>query len=435
MGRSSPPSIQIISTGTEILQGLYPDTNAQWLSRQLLSIGLPVCGHSAVGDSKEDLEGLLRAISKRCDVVIVTGGLGPTEDDVNRFAIARVYDVELEEDEAAVVQMRERFSRRGRPFRDSNRVQAMIPRGARVLYNDWGTAPGFLVENTQELAALIALPGPPRELHPMFEKWVEPYLLERFRPSLRYATLTLHTIGLPESDVNSGVRDLFEADPSVRVALLAAEGKVDIRLTACGSGEDKVRQLLGDFRRRIEECIDVESLYGTNDETLESVVGKLLARHGRTLAVAESCTGGMISSRLTNVSGASSYLKEGFVTYANEAKMARLGVAGDLIDQHGAVSSEVARAMAEGARRTAGADFGLSVTGIAGPTGGTDQKPVGLVYIGLAWDGDAVVVKRRFLGNRNENRMYTANAALDLVRRHLRRIPRSPGAETGGRTR
>lgn len=424
MAGAARPRIQIVSTGTEILDGLYPDTNAQWLSRRLLAIGLPVSGHSAVGDSRDDLEKRLRAIGARCEVLILTGGLGPTEDDVNRFAITRVYEVELEEDAVAVEQMRERFAQRGRPFRDSNRVQAMIPRGARVLYNDWGTAPGFLIEGAKRLPTLIALPGPPRELHPMFDRWVEPYLIERFRPSERYVTLTLHTIDLPESDVNAALQDLFEADPSVRLALLAAQGKVDIRLTARGGDEDNVRQLLDDYRRRIEKRLDAENVYGTDDDTLESVVGEWLARHRLTLAVAESCTAGMIAARLTNVSGASSYFMEGFVTYANEAKVARLGVARDLIERHGAVSPEVARAMAEGAWRAAQTDLGLSTTGIAGPTGGSDRKPVGLVYIGLAWEGDATVVERRFLGNRHENRTYATNTALDLVRRHLWRQTR-----------
>jgi len=413
------PKIEIVSTGTEILQGLYADTNAQWLSGQLLAIGLPVAYHAVVGDSIEDLESHLDVVSRRCELLIVSGGLGPTEDDINRFAIARVYGLELVEDEAAVEQMRERFARRGRPFTDANRVQALIPRGASVFYNEWGTAPGFLIEGTEGRATLVALPGPPRELRPMFDRWVRSRIVERFRPSERYLILTLHTIDLPESEINAKLGDLFDADPSVSVALLAAVGKVDIRLTGRGGDEDKVRQSLRRFHRRIEERLGPENVYGTDDQTLESVVGDLLKCNGLTVAVAESCTGGMIASRLTNVAGASSYLLEGFVTYSNEAKVARLGVARSLIERYGAVSAQVAEAMAQGARRVAQADRALSTTGIAGPTGGTAHKPVGLVYLGLAWEDGTTVAERRFLGKRNENRTYAVNAALDLLRRHL----------------
>jgi len=421
MANERRPTIEIVSTGTEILQGLYPDTNAQWMSARLWALGLPVSYHSAVGDSAEDLENHLDMATRRSDLVIISGGLGPTEDDVNRFAIARVYGLELVEDAAAVEKMRQMFARRNRTFRDSNRVQALVPEGATVLYNDWGTAPGFLVEGRDGRATLAALPGPPRELRPMFERYLEPYLVERFRPAERFVVLTLHTIDLPESEINAKVRDLFDADPSIGLALLAAEGKVDIRLTARGADNDKVRRALAEFRRRIEERIGRENIYGADEETLEGAAARLLRSKGLTLAVAESCTGGMIASRLTNVPGASSFLMEGFVTYSNRAKVERLGVARDLLERHGAVSPQVARAMAEGARKAAQTDLGLSSTGIAGPTGGSPEKPVGLVYIGIAWGDGSEAIERRFLGDRNENRLYTTNAALDLLRRHLLR--------------
>jgi len=421
MQTNQRPRVEILSTGTEIMQGLYPDTNAQWLSSQLMALGLPVSCHSAVGDSVQELASHLDVIARRCDVLIVTGGLGPTEDDVNRYAIARVYNVELSEDETVVAQMRERFARRGIPFNDANRVQAMIPRGARVLYNEWGTAPGFVIEVEVGLATLIALPGPPREMQPSFDRYVRPYLMERFQPGDRFITLTLHTIALPESEINSTLRDLFDNDSDVAIGLLAQHGKVDIRLTAQGPNEDNVRRRLGEFRRQIEKRLDAESIYGADEESLDSVVGELLKSQHLTISVAESCTGGMITSRLTNIVGASSYLLEGFVTYSNEAKIARLDVPQELIRQYGSVSRQVARAMAEGVRRVARTDLGLSATGVAGPTGGTPDKPVGLVYLGLAWGNDSVVVERRFLGNRNENRTYSVNAALDLLRRHLLR--------------
>jgi nicotinamide-nucleotide amidase len=415
------PRVEIVSTGTEILQGLYADTNAQWLSSRLLAMGLPVSYHSAAGDSLVDLENHLQTIVRRCDLLIISGGLGPTEDDINRYAIARMYNRELVENATVVEQMRERFARRSLVFNESNRIQAMIPEGAQVFYNEWGTAPGFLIEGSDCVATLVALPGPPRELRPMFERWVQPYLIERFRPSERHLVLTIHTIDLPESEINAKLQGLYDSDPMVNIGLLAEQGKVDIRLTAHGSDEDKVRRALGEIRCRIEERVGSENIYGVDDETLESAVAELLKSRQLTISVAESCTGGMITSRLANVAGASSYLLEGFVTYTNEAKIARLGVERDLIEQYGAVSRQVARAMAEGVRRVTQADLGLSATGIAGPTGGTAEKPVGLVYVGLAWGNDSVVVERRFLGNRNENRIYSTNVALDLVRRHLLR--------------
>ncbi|MBM3334652.1 nicotinamide-nucleotide amidohydrolase family protein, partial [Candidatus Sumerlaeota bacterium] len=247
------------------------------------------------------------------------------------------------------------------------------------------------------------------------------YLIERYRPSERFLVLTIHTIDLPEVEINAKLDDLFGADPAVYIGLLAEHGKVDIRLTARGAGEQQLRERLEWFRKQIEGRIGTENIYGINDETLESAVGRLLKSRQLTIAVAESCTGGMIASRLTNMAGASSYLIEGFVTYSNNAKIERLGVSAELIERHGAVSRQVAQAMAESVRRLARADIGLSATGIAGPTGGTPEKAVGLVYVGLAWEGGSIAVERRFLGARNENRTYTTNAALDLLRRRLLR--------------
>jgi len=421
MDTAALPRIEILSTGTEILQGLYPDTNAQWMSGQLLALGFPVTYHAAVGDVREDLARQLRVSVARADLILMSGGLGPTEDDVNRYAVADVYEVDLVEDAEAVERMRRMFAGRKRPFREANRVQAMAPRTARVLYNNWGTAPGFLLEGGPGRATLVALPGPPRELQPMFELWVRPFLLERWRPAEILRTHTLHTIHLPESEINARIVDLFGADPRVNVALLASEGKVDIRLTARGPSEDAIREIFAGVRRRIEERLDPADIYGADEETLEAVVGGLLREQRLTLAIAESCTSGLLLARVTNVAGASAYLLEGFVTYANEAKSARLGVPPELLERHGAVSAETAQAMAEGVRRVAGADLGLSVTGIAGPTGGTPEKPVGLVYIGLAREAGSTVIERRFLGNRNENRLYSVYAALDLLRRDLLR--------------
>lgn len=418
----SDPVVWIISTGTEILQGHYADTNAQWLSAHLLAMGLSVQRLMALPDKPERLREGLGEAARAADLVITSGGLGPTGDDLNRQVIAGLWGRGLVENAESWERIVERFRRRGRPVAENNRVQALIPEGAIVLQNDNGTAPGFYMRPGAEgpRATILALPGPPHEMRGMFEKQGAPLITEQFcdgRTALR--TLTFHTVGVAESTIDLQVRDLFEKDPRVNFALLAGAWRVDIRLTLMGRDEAENEALAREWRKTIHERVGAEFIYGEDAETLEYAVGALLRERGATLSTAESCTGGLIAGAITNVAGSSDYFKEGFVTYANEAKTELLGVDAALIERVGAVSPQVAAAMAEGARRRAGTDWAVSVTGIAGPGGGTEAKPVGLVYMGLASADRTVVAEHRFLGDRDNVRRQTVLTALDLTRRGL----------------
>jgi nicotinamide-nucleotide amidase len=414
---------EIISTGTEILQGLYADKNAPWLSVRMEELGLPVKFHHAVGDDRADTtETLTRALS-RAALVVISGGLGPTEDDLNRFIAAEVCGLACHRDQRAEEMMRARFTRHGRTFSESNLVQAMIPEGALVLHNEWGTAPGFIIPPAKGRAegrgALVALPGPPRELQPLFEQYVAPWIKKTFPQNEIGRRRIVRTIGRPESEINELIRELFGRHQQVTVGLRAMMGRVDVRLTArCATGEEADR-LLEEFVKVVLERLGEEDVYGYGEETLEEAVARALERQGLSVACAESCTAGGVATLLTNVSGSSAYFNESYVTYSNEAKTRLLGVRAETIEHYGAVSGETAHEMAEGARRASGADIGVSVTGIAGPMGGTPEKPVGLVWFGLATEEGVRTKRRVFSGSRREVRHWAATHALDLVRRYL----------------
>jgi nicotinamide-nucleotide amidase len=469
-----PATAGILSTGTEILQGLYPDTNAQWLAGRLTAAGITVRRVMAAPDEADAVADALRFLSDRCDLVIMTGGLGPTEDDLTRQAVCQVFGSQLAEDARAWEMILERFTRRGTPPPASNRVQCMIPKGARTLYNLWGTAPGFVIEAATTGASrsvavdgadqngavegprhsasptwFVALPGPPRECRPMFEQYLEAEIAQRFGGGVASRILTLHTYGVSESALNDLLHPLFadlRGDPWRTLAFLAGEARVDIRLTVRGQGAAEMRKRLAPLVARIRRRVPADCFYGTDDETLEAVAGRALAQRGLTLATAESCTGGLVAKRLTDVPGSSDYLREGWVTYSNEAKQHRLGVAAATLRRHGAVSEETAREMALGALRESGADVAVSVTGIAGPAGGTGEKPVGLVWYGLAWrerrlrgiaaadDALGLGVTRvgalrvaatqtNFRSTRDLVRIYASHRALDLVRRLALGLP------------
>jgi nicotinamide-nucleotide amidase len=317
--------------------------------------------------------------------------------------------------------MRERFRRRGFAAPPSNDVQAYVPSGSVILQNDHGTAPGFYIHPAGNVrSAVLALPGPPHEMRPMFES-ARQLIIADFALGLGHPrTLTLHTIGLAESYINELVVDCFECDPRMTFALLAKPGQVDVRMTFFGRDDNESLLLEQEWRKRILDLIGVDHVYGENQTTLEEAVGMLLRSRGEKLAVAESCTAGLLGARITETAGASDYFTEGFITYANEAKQARLGVSADLLERFGAVSAEVADAMARGARAASGADWAISITGIAGPGGGSEQKPVGLVYIALASPDDLVTVqKHQFLGSRAVVRSQAVLVALGMLRSAL----------------
>ena len=409
---------ELVSIGTELLLGDIVDTNAAYLADKLSELGINVYYKTTVGDNAQRLAAALRISLGRADVVLATGGLGPTEDDVTAAAVADVAGVELVEDEAAANQIRSIVRQRGWNLLDSLLKQARVPRGAIAVPNPVGTAAGFIL--SKDAKTVIALPGVPSEMKAMAEQTVLPYLSQRAREEGAATIFSrfLRLAGIGESQSEAALSDLIAAQNNPTIAPLAKSFEVHLRLTARASdraaAEAMIKPLEDEIRRRLADHI-----YGADDETLELVVGRMLRRAGRTVAVAESCTGGLIGHRLTNVPGSSDYFVASLATYSNESKISLLGVPAEIIETHGAVSAETARAMAEGVRLASGAAIGLSVTGLAGPTGGSPTKPVGLTYIGLA-EADGVVTEEHHLrGERPTIKERAAQAALYLLYRSL----------------
>ncbi|MSU64221.1 MAG: competence/damage-inducible protein A [Pedosphaera sp.] len=414
--------IEIINTGSELMLGFVLNTHQQWLCRQLADIGYMVSRQTAINDSGEAIEEAVREALTRADLVITTGGLGPTSDDITRDRIAKMLGCKLREDAVALRNLEEFFQQRHRMAPESTRVQALVPEGAIVLQNAHGTAPGLVMEIAQgrfrqagKSSLLVMLPGPPRELRPMFTDQVIPFLKENYPLPSEFVCRVLKTTGLGESLIEERIagplRDLTDA--GLDLGYCARVGEVDVRCAGFGqegreqaaAAESKIRELLG------------EHIYGSGDDRLEEVVLKLLTEQAKTLAIAESCTGGFVANRITNVPGASAVLLAGWVTYSNDAKGKCLGVTGATLKEQGAVSEATAREMAQGALRVSGADFAVSVTGIAGPSGGTAEKPVGTVFIALATKESTTVQRQINRYDRETFKWVTSQQALDMVRR------------------
>jgi nicotinamide-nucleotide amidase len=425
-------TVEIISTGTELLRGMYADTNAPLLSRRLLELGLQPRFHTAVPDDAEALEAALRTAFTRVDLIVITGGLGPTADDVTRQVLARVCGRRLVADQKALRLLEERFRRRGVEMSASNVIQAEIPEGAVPLYNEHGTATGFVVPGEGTAPPIIALPGPKREILPMLDADVVGYLKQTFGELPRLRSRTIRTIGVPESLVNERLRHLFSLDPRATIGLLCKPGQVDIRIDVETKSDEEAETVLCAFQRLIEERVERADIFGYDDETLEQAVGRMLIEKALHIAVAESCTGGLVTMRLTEVSGSSNYITECYIAYSDEAKEKILGVDSETLQRYGAVSAECAGEMASGVRRISSADIGVSVTGIAGPTGGTAEKPVGRVFFGLATSEGVKTFKQQYLGNRSENRWWASDFALDMVRRYVLQSLSARGGDTQG---
>ena len=408
-------NIEIINTGSELLLGRVLNTHQHWLGRQFADAGYEVARQVAIADTGEAIQRAVREAMERAKLIIVTGGLGPTSDDITRDKIAELLGTELHEDPAVVEHVRGFFARRKRPMPDSTRVQAMIPEGAEVIINAHGTAPGLVIPAGD--ACLIMLPGPPRELRPMFTKQILPIICERFPLQGGFACTTLKSTGLGESFMEELLNDPLRVlvSQGLVVGFCARVGEVDVRLSA--SGRDS--QQLVDQAASIARDIAPKYIYGAEDETLEQTIVQLLTERGQTLALAESCTGGYIGHRITNISGASAVLLCGVVTYSNESKQKLVGVNEATLVANGAVSEPVAREMAAGVLRESGADYAISVTGIAGPTGGTEEKPVGTVYVGLATKKGTVVKHRINAFDRETFKFVTAQQAFELLRREI----------------
>jgi len=409
---------EIVSIGTELLFGEIDDTNATYISRQFTSIGIDVYLRHAVDDDLARIVQVLGAAMRRSDVVITCGGLGPTPDDLTRQAIAQVTNRALQSVPAAEQQLRDFFAKRHRKASSNNLRQCQVPRGGRLLDNPVGTAPGLLVEH--EGCTLIAVPGPPPEMHQMMTEHVIPYLHERLQEHEESPlfTRTLRTADIGESDLAQQLEDILANQSDPAVALYASPGEVRIRMHTKAPSQQEANKKLGDLENSIRQRLS-EHVYGTDDETMEVAVGQVLLAAGATLAVAESCTGGLIASRITDVPGSSRYFQGSYVTYSNELKQQLLDVPVQIIQQHGAVSEECARAMAEGARTDSGADYALAVTGIAGPDGGTAQKPVGRVYIAVADEQGTICQQFDWPGTRNQFKQRASQMALNMLRKRV----------------
>ncbi len=405
---------EILSVGTELLMGQIANTDAQYLSRGLNELGINVYYHTVVGDNPGRLRQQLRQAWERSDLIITTGGLGPTEDDLTKEAVAEFLGLPLELHQPSLEAMARYFAGIGRTMTPNNEKQAYFPKGCLVLANPNGTAPGCLVE--REGRVFVVLPGPPRELNPMFDNHVRPYLMQR--GDAKITSRMLHIFGMGESEAAYRLRTMIERQDNPTLATYVGKGDVLLRITARTALDADPEPLLAPAVQEVETLLG-GVVISDRDETLPEVVVRLLASQGKTLACAESCTGGLLSSMIVDVPGASGVLLEGAVTYSNEAKMRRLAVPEAVLAQHGAVSEACARAMAEGMRAASGADFALATTGIAGPGGGTPEKPVGLIYAALASAGGVEVETYRLKRDRALNRRTTALNALDMLRRHL----------------
>ncbi|QGP92793.1 Putative competence-damage inducible protein [Neomoorella glycerini] len=410
---------EAIFTGTEMLLGQIVNTNAACLSRELAAAGISLYRQVVVGDNLERIREAIDDARRRADLIIVSGGLGPTEDDLSREALAAALNLPLVEDPAARENVTRYFAARRRPMTSNNLKQALLPAGARALDNPFGTAAGVFLEHEGKIYAL--LPGPPREFEPMVVDRLLP-LLEPYgaRREVIFSRV-LKIAGMGESAVEEALKDLLHGD-NPTLAPLAAPGEVTLRLTARAGSPEQARELIRPLEAAIRERLG-EHIFGSDADTLEGVVGAILAGRRLTLAIAESCTGGLLAHRVTNIPGSSDYFLGGMVAYSNEAKIKFLGVEEETLAAHGAVSPEVAAAMAQGVRRAFAAGIGVGITGIAGPGGGTPAKPVGLVYVGLDIQGKVEVRRELFIGDRESIKWQSSQSALYLLWRGLRNNP------------
>lgn len=406
----------IIAVGSEMLTPLRVDSNSLFITERLNQIGIDVRLKFVAGDDVDELAELIRGIVAWADVVVSTGGLGPTADDITRDAVSRALEIPLELDESIVDRIQERFARRGMIMPVINRRQGMVPKGAIVLPNPNGTAPGLWLEHGR--ATILLLPGPPREMKPMLEGVIH----ERLAPRTGGAGLfrrVLKITGRTESDVDSRAQPVYQGWLSqavpISTTILAVLGQIELHLTARASsraeGEAALDRAVGEL-----QAVLGDSVYSVDGRPLEMIVGELLKMREMTMAVAESCTGGLLASRLTDVPGSSAYVDRGVVCYSNRSKVETLGIPETLIAEHGAVSEPVAQAMAEAIRRQAGSTAAVGITGIAGPGGGTPEKPVGTVAIAVSAAGESCVRTFQFIGGREQVKFQATQAALNLLR-------------------
>lgn len=408
--------VEIVSTGTELLLGQIVNTNAPYLARRLNELGFDVLFQSTVGDNRVRMTQVLKTALERADIVITTGGLGPTQGDITKEVAAELLGLKLQLHEPSLEQIKAFFAARKLTMTDNNIRQAMIPEGAVVLANARGTAPGVIVPKAEK--TVIHLPGPPFEMEGMFENTVAPYLCERFGRQGIILSRVLRTFGLGESLMEERIKDYIKGQSNPTIALLARNFEIHVRLTAKADSEVEACRLIDGLEGKLRERIG-EFIFGHNEDTLEAVVGRLLVEKKLTVSLAESCTGGLVTSRLTDIAGSSAYITGSVVSYSNDVKVATVGVPAATIAENGAVSRETAEAMAAGVRKALKTDLGVGVTGIAGPGGAVPGKPVGLVYIAVAGPAGVVCHEHNFSGQRTGIKNRTALTAIHHLRQYI----------------
>ena len=410
---------ELIAVGTELLLGSIVNSDAQMVSRELSALGINVFYHTVVGDNPQRLEAAVNIAKARADIIITTGGLGPTCDDLTKQTLARCFGKELVFDQRSMDRIVAYFDRmKGRKLTENNRQQAYLPEGCTIFDNDWGTAPGCAFE--AEGTHVIMLPGPPSECTPMFRQWAVPYLKSLSEGAI--VSRSLRLFGTGESMVESQLREKMNAMTNPTLAPYAKEGEVELRITAKADTEEQAAALIDPVEEELHARFG-KLVYGTDVNSLEEVVLSLLKERGLTLSCAESCTGGLVAKRITDLPGASQVFRGGVVSYTNEVKAAVLGVPRELLDREGAVSAPVAKAMAEGVRKAAGSDLAVATTGVAGPDPDDRGNPVGLVFVALATEEGTFVKEQHLGGTRARVRTTAASCALNLARLWLQGLP------------
>jgi nicotinamide-nucleotide amidase len=401
---------EVISVGTEIILGSTLNTNTYYITQRLAEIGIDVLFHTSVVDDSKLLKDVINVGLNRADILIFTGGLGPTADDMTKEVVSETLGLELKLDKDMECNIKKYFDKMNGSMPSNNTKQAYKPKGSQFLTNEMGTAPGIYIEWNGKI--LILLPGPPKEMKFMFDKYAIPLIKQDYTIKIK----TINTIGIGESKLETVLKDIIQGQENPTIATYAKEGKVDIKVVARGSDEKKVDKLLNEIIEKIDGKIH-KYIYSYNDESIEEVVYKKLKANNMKIAFCESCTGGLISSRFTSIPGVSEVFDRGIVTYSNRAKVEELGVKKNTLDKYGAVSEQVALEMATGLLNKAGVDIALSTTGLAGPSGGTEDKPVGLVYIGIAAKNHSFVFKSVFSGDRLSIQNRAALKAFDELRK------------------
>ncbi|MDD5437103.1 MAG: competence/damage-inducible protein A [Candidatus Omnitrophica bacterium] len=407
---------EIISIGTELLLGHVINTNTAFLSQKLAELGIDVYNTSVVGDNRKRLLEAIRSAAARSDIVVTTGGLGPTVDDITSQTISMLLRKRMVLNRRVLKDLENYFRFRKMKVLTSSVRQAYVPEGVRCVRNKVGIAPGLITKYNGRI--IICLPGPPRELGPMFENAISPYLKKRIKGTWVIKSRTVKLASVPESQVNKSVKRLLKLKPPTTVGIYAKAGQVELRIMAKAKNEKDVSASILKIKKKIREKLK-DFIFGYDEDTLESVTGRLLTRRKQTIAVAESCTGGLLANRITNVSGSSKYFIMGLVAYSNSVKENILGVSKESIEKYGAVSQEIAIAMAERIKLLAGSDIGIGITGIAGPGGGTPAKPVGLVYAAIIIGRKKILKEFRFKGTREEIKFQTTQDILELLRKNI----------------